>query len=459
MRGTRVVVGAALCALLAMAGCGGESEGEGGGAEEGDTTLTVWTTEDQEDRIASQKKIVETWAGQNGLTVELVAVAEDQLTTTLTSAAAADDLPDLIAALSLNGINQLRTDELLDTDAATEIVEGLGKDTFAPKALELTSSEGTQLAVPSDGWAQMLFYRTDLFKAAGLAEPKTYDDVQKAAQTLKKGKTAGIVAGTAPAESFTQQTFEWAALANGCQLTDDGGNVTLNSPQCVRAFDFYGNLLKNYSVPGNQDADTTRATYFAGDAAMVIWSSFLLDELAGLRNDALPTCPECEADPQWLAKNSGVVTTLQGPDGSAPAAFGEIVSWSVLTGANEKTKDLVRYMMSDGYLDWLGIAPEGKVPTRPEYADDWAKLQAGVDKKELLSNIYSAETLQAVADSPGSFDRWGIAQGQGALAGAVGGQFVAPQAIAKMVNSGATGADAAAEAQKAAEQIKTDIGG
>jgi multiple sugar transport system substrate-binding protein len=116
-------------------------------------------------------------------------------------------------------------------------------------------------------------------------------------------------------------------------------------------------------------------------------------------------------------------------------------------------------MMSDGYVDWLGIAPEGKVPTRPEYADDWGKLEAGVDKKELLSNIYSAETLKAVADSPGSFDRWGIAQGQGALAGAVGGQFVAPQAIAKIINSGTSGADAAAEAQKAAEQIKTDLGG
>jgi multiple sugar transport system substrate-binding protein len=461
VRGTRVVVGAALCAMLAVAGCsGGGSEGDGGGSgEQGDTTLKVWTTEDQEDRIASQKKIMDAWASQNGMTVELVPVAEDQLTTTLTSAAAGEDLPDVIAALSLNGVNQLRTDDLLDTDAATEIVEGLGKDSFVPRALELTSSEGTQLAVPSDGWAQMLFYRTDLFEAAGLAEPKTYADIQKAAETLKKGKTAGIVAGTAPADSFTQQTFEWAALANGCQLTDDGGNVTLNSPQCVGAFDFYGNLLKNSSVKGNQDADTTRATYFAGDAAMVIWSSFLLDELAGLRKDALPTCPQCEGDPQWLAKNSGVVTTLQGPDGTAPAAFGEVVSWSVLTDANEKTKDLVTHMMGDGYLDWLGIAPEGKVPTRPEYVDDWGKLEAGVDKKELLSNIYSAETLKAVAESPGSFDRWGIAQGQGALAGAVGGQFVAPQAIAKIINSGASGAEAAAEAQKAAEQIKTDIGG
>ena len=69
-------------------------------------------------------------------------------------------------------------------------------------------------------------------------------------------------------------------------------------------------------------------TYFAGDAAMMIWSSFLLDELAGLRKDALPTCPQCDKDPTWLAKNTGIVTALQGPSGTEPAAYGEIVSWN-----------------------------------------------------------------------------------------------------------------------------------
>ena len=462
MRGTRVLAGLAVAVLIAVAGCGG-GEGESGGEQSGgeaDNTLRVWTTEDQQDRVDTQKKLMNDWGSQNGVTVELVPVAEDQLTTTLTSAEAAGERPDAIAALSLNGVNQLRTEDLLDTDAATKVIDGLGRDTFVPKALELTSADGAQLAVPSDGWAQLLFYRADLFKEAGLAAPTTYADITAAAQALKKGKTAGIVAATAPADSFTQQTFEWAALANGCQLVDGGGAVTLNSPNCVAAFDFYGNLLKNSSVPGNQDADTTRATYFAGDAAMVIWSSFLLDELAGLRNDALPTCPQCESDPKFLAENTGVVATLQGPDGTAPAAFGEIVSWSVLNEANPKVNDLVTYMMSDGYLDWLGIAPEGKVPTRTgEYLEGWGKLEAGVDKKELLSANYSPETLKAVAESPGSFDRWGIAQGQGELAAAVGGQFVAPQAIAKIINSGVSGADAAAEAQKAAEQVKTDIGG
>lgn len=460
----RLWAGVVLATTLALAGCGGGS-GQGSSSEE-DNTLTVWTTEDQADRVAAQQKILDGFGAKSGTTVKLVAVGEDQLTTVLTSAAAAGDMPDVIGALSLNGMNQLSTDDLLDTDAAKAVVDGLGTGTFLPRTLELTSADGKQLAVPSDGFAQLLFYRKDLFSAAGLPEPKTYADITKAATQLHQGKMAGIVAATAPADSFTQQTFEQVAVANGCQLVNDAGDILLNSPACQESFGFYADLIKNASVKGNQDADTTRATYFAGDAAMVLWSSFLLDELAGLRNDALPTCDECKDNPTWLAENTGIVTALQGPSGTAPSAFGEIVSWNILRDASPKAQELVSYMMTEGYADWLAISPEGKVPTRTgtsgnpqEYVDAWSKLQTGVDKKELLSEIYPAEVLQAIAASPASFDRWGIPQGQGQLAGAVAGQFVVPRALATMINSGASAADAAAEAQKAAEQVKSDLGG
>jgi multiple sugar transport system substrate-binding protein len=469
---SRFLAGIAVAAMLAGAGCGGGGgDGGGGGENSGgagqeDNALTIWTTEDIADRVDAQKKILDAWAQKNGATVKLVAIAEDQLTTVLTSAAAANDLPDAIAALSLNGMNQLRTDELVDPDAAKEVVDGLGADTFFKRTLELTSVDGEQIAVPSDGFSNLLFYRKDLFQAAGLPEPKTYADIQNAAKALKKGKTAGIVAATAPADSFTNQTFEFVAVANGCQLVDGSGNLTLNSPQCQETFDFYGNLIKDYSVPGNQDADTTRGTYFSGDAAMMIWSSFLLDELAGLRNDALPTCAQCKKDPQWLAKNTGILTQMQGPSGLNPAAWGEVVSWNILKDASPKTKDLVTYMMSDGYLPWLEIAPEGKMPARSgtsanpkEYADGWIKLTAGVDKKEPLTEIYPAEVLNTIVASSGNFERWGIPQGQGELAAAVAGQYVVPQALAKMLNSGASAADTANQAQKGAEQVKKDLGG
>ena len=106
-------------------------------------------------------------------------------------------------------------------------------------------------------------------------------------------------------------------MGNGCQMVDDAGEVTLESPQCVAAFQFYGDLIKSYSVSGTQDVDTVRASYFAGQSAMAIWSTFLLDELAGLRNDAKPSCAECKKDPKFLAENTGVVAAVAGPDGEA----------------------------------------------------------------------------------------------------------------------------------------------
>jgi len=199
---------------------------------------------------------------------------------------------------------------------------------------------------------------------------------------------------------------------------------------------------------------------------MVIWSSFLLDELAGLRNDALPTCPQCKKDPQWLANNTGILTQMQGPSGTNPAAWGEVVSWNVMKDASPKAKDFVTYMMSEGYLPWLEIAPEGKIPARSgtagnpkEYSDGWIKLSAGVDKKEPLTKVYPTEVLNTIVASSGNFERWGLPQNQGALAAAVANQFVVPQALGKMLNSGASAADAANEAQKAAEQVQKDLGG
>ena len=182
MHSKRLLAGVLLATTLAVGACSG-SDDDGGGAAEGDGTLTVWTTEDQAERVKAQQAILDKFGQQSGTTVKLVAVAEDQLTTVLTASAAADDLPDVIGALSLNGMNQLRTDDLVDGEAAAEIVDKLGRDTFQQRALDLTSADGKQVAVPSDAWSQLLFYRKDLFKAAGLAEPKTYADVQKAASS------------------------------------------------------------------------------------------------------------------------------------------------------------------------------------------------------------------------------------------------------------------------------------
>ncbi|NJP89540.1 extracellular solute-binding protein [Nonomuraea sp. FMUSA5-5] len=447
------VLSAALLAA-ALAAC------SGGGGEESSTSneITVWTLEDLDARMAVQNTIVADFTKKTGIKVKLVGVGEDQFSQTLTAAAAADDLPDAIGALPLSSVREMEANELLDTETPGRIVDQLGRDTFSPRALELDTSGGKLLAVPSDGWAQLILYRKDLFEKAGLRPPDTYEALQAAAAKLNTGGVAGITLAVAQKDSFTAQSFEHVALANGCQLVDNSGNVTLDSPQCARAFEFYGNLARNYSVKGKQDVDSTRATYFSGKAAMTIWSSFILDELAGLRKDALPSCQECREDPEWLAKNTGVVTALKGPDGSAPAQYGEIVSWIVTRdAAKDPTTKFVSYMMNEGYERWIGMAPEGKFPTRKGFAEKWDKLPAGVDSKKPLADVYPADVLTALRKSPDTFARWGIPQGQGKLVGATMGELPVPKAVSAVADGTLTPQAAAAQAKADVETIKRGI--
>ena len=457
-------VAAVVGATVLVAACGSDDSG-GGGDGEASGPLVVWTLENLPDRLAAQQEIAAAFTESTGIDVDLVGIDEDQFNQLLTSSAAAGELPDVVGALPLSGVQALAANDLVDSDVAAAVVDDLGADTFSELALELTRDGDTQLAVPSDGWAQLLLYRKDLFDAAGLPAPETSEDILAAAQALDSPGTAGFTGATAPNDAFTQQTFEHLALGNGCQLVDDGGEVTLDSDRCVAAFDFYDRLISDYSVSGAQDVDTTRAAYFAGQAAMVVWSSFILDEMAGLRADALPTCPECSADPAFLARNSGVVTAIAGPDGDQAAQFGEIVSWAVTADApTDAATQFVTYMMSDGYEQWIGFAPEGKVPTRQgtaeeptRFIDAWATLPAGVDTKAPLSDFYSAEVLDALRNAPDTISPWGIPQGQGALVGASLGELPVPQAISAMTGGELDPQQAAQQAADALREIASSL--
>jgi multiple sugar transport system substrate-binding protein len=462
MRARRFII-LVILALLAAA-CGGGGGGEEGG-EGGDKTLTFWTAEDLAARVALIQKIVDRFQQQSGIQVKVVGIAEDQLATQIQSASAGGTLPDVMGALSLGFVHNLAADDLADPDATNEVIESLGRDTFSERALSLVEADGKPVAVPSDSWTQLLVYRKDLFQKAGLQTPDTFEKIMAAATKLQQPGQAGIVAATKSADSFTAQTFEYFALANGCQLTDDQGAIQLASPQCVETFQYYGDLIKNGSSRGGQDVDTTRAAYFAGKAAMIVWSSFLLDELAGLRNDALPTCKECRADKRFLSDNSGVVTAITGPSGSEPTQFGEIANFAIVKDGNiEAAKQFVEFMMSEGYVDWLAVAPEGKFPTRsgtkdnPEqYNEAWTKLKAGVDAKAPLSELYPADVLQALTKSTDSMNRWGFAQGQGRLVGALAAEQPIPKALADHLDGQLTAEAAAKQAQADAEEIAQSV--
>jgi multiple sugar transport system substrate-binding protein len=463
MRSRRLLSLLVLCVLLAAAGCGGG--GDDGGGDSGDKSITFWLAEDVAQRVNLIKQITDRFQTQSGLQVKVVAIAEDQLASQIQSASAAGSLPDVMGPLSLGFVQNLATDDLADADAANEVIDNLGRDTFSERALSLVESDGKPMGVPSDTWTQLLVYRKDLFEKAGLDTPDTLDKILDAATKLKQSGQNGIAAATKSGDSFTEQTFEYFALANGCQLTDDSGAIQLTSPQCVGTFSFYNDLIKNGSAKGGQDVDTTRAAYLAGKAAMIVWSSFLLDELAGLRNDALPTCSQCRSDKRFLSKNSGVVTAISGSGGGEATQFGEISNYVIIKDQNvDAAKQFVEFMMSDGYEDWLAVTPEGRFPARagtkdnPEqYNQAWSKMEVGVDSKAPLSELYGPEVLEALTKSTDSMSRWGFTQGQGRIVGALAAEQPIPKALAAMLDGQLTPDAAAKQAQADVEEIAESI--
>ncbi len=428
-------------------------------------TIQFWSTETQPARAKKTQEILDRFEEQTGIHVELILTDEDALPELTTAAVAAGTLPDVIfhpLDFTLGWAGQ----GILDAEAATDVIESLGKDTFAQGALNMVAFDGGYAAVPTDGWGQLIIYRADWFNELGLDPPTTFETIEAAAAAINDpaNNVYGITAASSAGAVFTQQTFEHFALANGCQLVNDAGEVTLNTPECVEAIEFYADLLNNYGPPGEADVVSTRATYFAGQAGMIVWSPFILDEMAGLRDSAFPSCPECADDPAYLAKNSGIVPAFAGPSG-APAQYGQVSYMGITTNANkEAAKKFLEFWFNEGYLDWLAVAPEGKFPMRQgtpdepnKFIDGWKQLETGVDRKAPLGEIYGDEVIDTLIQGAGSFDRWGFPQGQGELVAAVYEALPVPRLLRDVLDGTLTAAEAAEEMQFEVEDLAAGL--
>jgi multiple sugar transport system substrate-binding protein len=408
--------------------------------------------------------IIERFTAKTGINVELVLVDQVSMGTVMAANFAAGTLPDVVF-VPVTLVGGWYGDGILDAAAATAVVETLDENTFAQGALNMVTVDEGYAAVPSDGWGQLLIYRTDLFEELGLEPPTDYDKITTAAVALEENGVTGIMAGTDPGHPHTQSTFEHFALANGVHLTDGAGNVTLNTPEMVTAIETYANLMANY---GPKDTATfynqTRAAYLAGEAGMVLWSPFILDEMAGLVDSSLPNCPQCGDDPAFIARNSGFVPAFSGPDGG-PAQFGKVQYMGITTGADTAAaQQFVEFWLSEGYLDWLGVSPEGKFPMRrgtPEnpmaYVDGWMQLDVGTDRRAPLGDFYSADALQTIVAGADNLTMLGIDEGELELVTAIYEDLVIPRIIGDVIEGVLTPEQAAQQIQTQVEELQAAL--
>jgi len=200
---------------------------------------------------------------------------------------------------------------------------------------------------------------------------------------------------------------------------------------------------------------------------MISWSAHLLDEIAGLDSNFPPTCKQCKKQKDFIAKNTGIVTALGGPDVEQGTQYGLPFNLGIMKNTNtEAAKKFVEYLLSDGYGKMLSTAAEGRFPMRngtadepTKYLEEWKTLKIGsVPAKEQrkLTDIYDQSVLDAIENGATHIDRWGFGHGYGPLAASMTTENVLARDVGPLFD-GKEPTVVAQKMQKSAETAAKDL--
>ena len=150
-----------------------------------------------------------------------------------------------------------------------DVVEALGgRDSFLNNRLLIVDDH--VYAINQAATSPQLFYRKDLFEAAGIAPPSTWAEVRAAAKALHSDDVIGIA--LAGGENRMTTIMAGTMLWQNCHdFFDRDLNVILDHPNAVEAAAHYADLLQ-YSAP---DAaawafNEPPEAFWSGRAAMVV---------------------------------------------------------------------------------------------------------------------------------------------------------------------------------------------
>ncbi len=422
-------------------------------------TITVWINENSAAHAALMAEIAGNFSQTHPIHVEVVHVVPKLLPQFLNTAILSGTVPDLI----LHPIDYTMgwyEDGILDGAAAQGVLDQLGPETFDQEALSLLQdpqNAGRVVALPSDGWKQLLVYRADWYEERQLPLPVAYTSIISGAQAIYNPEAliSGLVVPTESDLLSTQQVFEQFAVANGCQLIDDKGEIIITQPACEQAFDFYRHLINRFSPSDVQTDTSARNAYLEGRTGFIISSPSLLPVLAGLDPVVKPTCAECTTG-DYLAGHSGFVTSLRGAGPQAvDSSYSQITALGITTSAHTAAAQaFAAYWFEEAYLSWLSLEPERKVPLRlgtaanpTQFSDAWLTLPVAGSGRP-LRDFYAADLVENLRQGLALADRWGFRQGQGALIAHMAAEQVMPILLQEMLSGYFTSAQTVQEAYK-----------
>jgi multiple sugar transport system substrate-binding protein len=194
-----------------------------------------------------------------------------------------------------------------------------------PKNVMSVSAFGTRTyIVPLVTEWQVLYYRRDLFAAAGLKVPANFDELEAAAKRLNSDAVAGFASRGKGAAAVTQLS-SYVYNFGGRYL--DNGVAVFDSMPAVDAIRFYGRINGTYGPKGvtSMSWENIMPLFQAGKVAMWTDASVFLGQIID------PSKTQLGAD------KVGIANFPAGPKTNSPFI---VTSWGMAVAKQSKKKDL-----------------------------------------------------------------------------------------------------------------------
>ncbi len=265
--GRRSVAAVALSAVLALTAtaCGDDGSGSAGdkGADgSGKGEIVFW---DNNGGIRTEvwKKIIADFEKANpDIDVKYVGIAATEYQSKVDTALQGGGLPDVggVGAAMLAGFAAQNALEPLDDRLGKSSLNGKLNEDMVKSLKAAGGRDDTLYSIPTSANNGVLYYRTDLFKQAGLDEPTTWENFYEAADKLTdKGKNEFGYTIRGGAGSIAQALDAMYGQSGITSFWDAGNEkTTVNDPKNVAALEKYVGLFKKVTPAADLNNDFTK---------------------------------------------------------------------------------------------------------------------------------------------------------------------------------------------------------
>jgi multiple sugar transport system substrate-binding protein len=282
------------------------------------------------------KEAIPEFEKETGIKVNVESLQESQLTQKLTTEFATGS-----SSVDVFMTRPLQEGLLFNKNGWYAPLKDYDFSDYPENSVDIGRIDGTAYIVPLVTEWQVMYYRKDLFKAAGLSVPTNFTELEAAAKALNKDGVAGFGSRGKGAASVTQIS-SYIYNYGGRYLED---NVAVfDSPEAVEAIRYYGRLLGNYGPQGvvSMSWENLMPVFQAGKLAMWTDASVFYGQVVDPSKTQIP------------AENVGVAQLPRGPKDDSPFI---VVSWGM--AMSSKTKNSEEAM---NFLKWAtskSLAIEG----------------------------------------------------------------------------------------------------